>query len=140
MVNKEERIMGIDFGEKRIGIALSDPFHLFAYPFKTLINDSKFWIQIGNIIKEKNVSKILLGLPSASGVSSNVFRNKVEKFKAEIEKKLKIIVIFWDEEFTSSIAKEKVMESVTKKAKRRDKSLIDSLAAAIILQEYLDAQ
>jgi len=105
VVNKEERIMGIDFGEKRIGIALSDPFHLFAYPFKTLINDSKFWIQIGNIIKEKNVSKILLGLPSASGASSNAFRNKVEKFKAEIEKKLKIIVIFWDEEFTSSIAK-----------------------------------
>ena len=140
MVNKEERIMGIDFGEKRIGIALSDPFHLFAYPFKTLINDSKFWIQIGNIIKEKNVSKILLGLPSASGTSSNAFRNKVEKFKAEIEKKLKIIVIFWDEEFTSSIAKEKVLESVTKKAKRRDKSLIDSLSAAIILQEYLDVQ
>ena len=140
MVNKEERIMGIDFGEKRIGIALSDPFRLFAYPFKTLSNDSKFWTEIGTIIKEKNVTKILLGLPSSSGTSSNTLRNKVEKFKADIEKKLKISVLFWDEEFTSAIAKEKVLESVTKKAKRRDKSLLDSISAAIILQEFLDAQ
>ena len=140
MVNKEERIMGIDFGEKRIGISLSDPFRLFAYPFKTLSNNSNFWTQIGNIIKEKNVTKILLGLPPESSSSSNAFRNKVEKFKADIEKKLKISVLFWDEEFTSAIAKEKVLESVTKKAKRRDKSLLDSISAAIILQEFLDAQ
>ena len=140
MVNKEERIMGIDFGEKRIGIALSDPFRLFAYPFKTLSNNSNFWTQIGNIIKEKNVTKILLGLPPESSSSSNAFRKKVEKFKADIEKKLKISVLFWDEEFTSAIAKEKVLESVTKKAKRRDKSLLDSISAAIILQEFLDAQ
>ena len=132
--------MGIDFGEKRIGIALSDPLLIFAYPFMTLQNDLAFINNLSKIILEKNITKVILGLPSSKFKSSEELSKKVQKLKQEIETKFIIEVIFWDEEFSSAIAKEKVIESVTKKSKRKNKDLLDKYAAAIILQEYLDSK
>lgn len=132
--------MGIDFGEKRIGIALSDPLFTFAYPFTTLQNDSSFLNKLSIIILEKNISKIVLGLPSLSYKSSKEFTSKVLKLKTDIELRNKVDVILWDEEYSSAIAKERVVESVTKKSKRRNKELLDQHSAAIILQEYLDSK
>ena len=133
---KEQRILSIDYGKKRIGLALSDPLFTFAYSFKTLINDKKLWGNIDEIIKENNVSKVILGLP-------NERKNKllvaiISNFKKDLEKRYKLEVITWDEEYTSAIAQKKIIESVTKKKKRRDKGLIDRNSAAVILQEYLD--
>jgi len=139
-INNETRIMGIDYGEKRIGIALSDPLLTFAYPFITLQNDSSFLVKLTKIIDEKKIVKVILGLPSERFNSSTELSKKVLKLKFEIEMKNKIEVILWDEEFSSAIAKEKVIESVTKKSKRRQKELLDRHSAAVILQEYLDAQ
>lgn len=132
--------MAIDYGERRIGIALSDPLFIFAYPFTTLQNDTAFINNLSKIILEKNISKIILGLPSSRFKSSAELSHKVQKLKTEIETKFKIEVILWDEEFSSAIAKEKVLESVTKKSKRKKKDLLDRHSAAIILQEYLDAK
>lgn len=137
-VASEKRIMGIDYGEKRIGLALSDPLLTFAYPFKTLDNDSKFWIEFLKIIDEESVKKIILGHPSARYGSSKSLNLKVTLFKNELERKLNVEVILWDETYTSSIAAEKIIESVPKKKNRRDKGLIDRNSAAIILQEYLN--
>jgi len=136
----EIRIMGIDYGEKRIGIALSDPLLTFAYAFTTLQNDSSFLINLSKIILEKKIIKVILGLPSERFKSSKVLSQKVLKLKSEIETKNKLEVILWDEEFSSAIAKEKVMESVTKKSKRKQKDLLDRHSAAVILQEYLDTK
>jgi len=130
--------MGIDYGKKRIGIALSDPLLIFAYPFITLQNDLSFLKNLSKIIFEKNIDKVILGLPSSNYKSSAELSKKVQKLKQEIETNFKIEVILWDEEFSSAIAKQKVMESVTKKSKRRNKDLLDKHSAAIILQEYLD--
>lgn len=132
--------MGIDYGEKRIGIALSDPLLTFAYPFITLQNDSSFLLNLSKIIDEKKIVKIILGLPSERFKSSKELSQKVLKLKSEIEKKNKIEVILWDEEYSSAIAKEKVIESVTKKSRRKEKDLLDRHSAAVILQEYLDKQ
>ena len=136
----ESRIMGIDFGEKRIGIALSDPLLIFAYPFTTLQNDLTFMNNLSKIIREKNIAKVILGLPSSKFKSSAELSKKVQKLKLEIEFKFKIEVILWDEEYTSAIAKTRVIESVTKKSKRKNKDLLDKHSAAIILQEYLDSK
>jgi len=136
----EIRIMGIDYGEKRIGIALSDPLLTFAYAFTTLQNDSAFLINLSKIIIEKKIIKVILGLPSERFKSSKELSQKVLKLKSEIEAKNKIEVILWDEEYSSAIAKEKVMESVTKKSKRKQKDLLDRHSAAVILQEYLDTK
>jgi putative Holliday junction resolvase len=133
---KEQRILSIDYGKKRIGIALSDPLLTFAYSFKTLINDNKLWKNIDKIINEKKVVKVILGLPNEE--KNKPLVTEISNFKKEIERKFKLEVITWDEEFTSAIAQERIIESVTKKKKRRDKGLIDSNSAAVILQEYLD--
>ena len=131
--------MGIDYGEKRIGIALSDPLFTFAYPFKTLLNDHNLIKNLLEIVEEKNVTKIILGLPSVRFKSSKELAERVHLFKKEIEQGMKIEVIFWDEEFSSVLAQEKVNESVTKKSARRKKDLLDRHSAAIILQEYLNS-
>ncbi|MBP1682455.1 MAG: putative endonuclease [Ignavibacteriaceae bacterium] len=132
--------MGIDYGEKRIGIALSDPLLTFAYPFITLQNDSSFLLNLSKIIDEKKIVKVILGLPSERFKSSKELSQKVLKLKSEIETKNKLEVILWDEEYSSAIAKEKVIESVTKKSRRKEKDLLDRHSAAVILQEYLDTQ
>lgn len=134
---KEQRILSIDYGKKRIGIALSDPLFTFAYSFITLINDKKIWKNIAGIINEKKVVKVILGLPNEE--KNKPLVTEILKFKKEIERRFKLDVITWDEEFTSAIAQERIIESVVKKKKRRDKGLIDRNSAAIILQEYLDA-
>ncbi|MCH7774813.1 MAG: Holliday junction resolvase RuvX [Bacteroidetes bacterium] len=133
---KEQRILSIDYGKKRIGIALSDPLFTFAYSFKTLINDKNLWENIAEIINEKKVVKVILGLPNEE--KNKPLVTEISNFKLEIERRFKLEVITWDEEFTSAIAQERIIESVTKKKKRRDKGLIDRNSAAVILQEYLD--
>jgi putative Holliday junction resolvase len=130
--------MGIDYGEVRIGIALSDPMFTFAYPFITLKNDFSFLNNLSKIISEKKVIKIILGLPSSRFKSSKELAQKVLKLKTDIEIKSKIEVVLWDEEYSSAIAKEKIVESVTKKSVRRMKGLLDRHSAAVILQEFLD--
>jgi putative Holliday junction resolvase len=137
---KEFRLMGIDYGEKRIGVALSDPLLTFAYPYITLINDPSIIINLSKIIFEKNISKIVLGLPSRRFNSSKEIAEKVLQLKKELELKNKIKVILWDEEYSSVIAKEKIFESVVKKSKRKNKDLLDQHSAAIILQEFLDSK
>jgi putative Holliday junction resolvase len=139
-IDNETRIMGIDFGEKRIGIALSDPLFTFAYAFTTLLNDSCFSTNLSKIINEKKIIKVILGLPSERFKSSKELSKKVLKLKTEIELKNNIEVVLWDEEYSSAIAKEKVIESVTKKSKRKEKDLLDMYSAAVILQEYLDTK
>jgi putative Holliday junction resolvase len=133
---KEQRILSIDYGMKRIGIALSDPLFTFAYSFITLINDKNLWKNITEIINEKKVVKVILGLPNEE--KNKPLVTEISNFKLEIERRFKLEVITWDEEFTSAIAQERIIESVTKKKKRRDKGLIDRNSAAVILQEYLD--
>lgn len=137
--NEPPRILGIDYGLKRTGLALSDPLRIFAYPYKTLINDKNFWNDLKKVIEEKNVEKIILGFPMNEGGSKSHITDQVTKFAKELEKKFKIEIILWDERYTSVMAKEKVIESVTKKSKRRDKGLLDQNSAAIILQEYLNS-
>jgi len=137
MTSQETRILSIDFGLKRVGLALSDPLKIFAYPYKTLKNNNSFFNELLEEIKEKNVIKIILGFPDADNKSTIEVRNKILSLKEKIEK-LNIEVILWDESFTSMIAGERILQTVTKKTKRQDKGLLDQHSAAIILQEYLD--
>ncbi len=137
--SEEGRILAIDYGLKRIGLALGDPLNIFAYPFKTLTNDKNFWEKLGKIIVEKKVVKILLGYPYNENGRKSDLTGTIEKFAEELKKKFNKEIILWDERYTSAIAQEKILESVPKKSKRRDKGLLDQNSAAIILQEYLNA-
>jgi len=133
----EQRVMGIDFGEKRIGIALSDPLLTFAYAHLTFDNDKNIWKKLKELIESKKVTKVILGLPNKD--KNPKLTEKVLLFKNEIEKRFKMEVIMWDERFTSLMAQARIIESVPKKKTRRDKGLIDRNSAAIILEEYLNS-
>jgi len=138
MIN-ETRFLAIDYGLKRIGLALTDPLFTFAYPFKTIENNSRTWEEILKIIKEKNVVKIILGNPINKDGTVSKLSGVVEDFKKQLELKTKLEVVIVDERYSSQIAKERVIESVAKKSKRRDKGILDRNAAAVILQVYMDS-
>lgn len=131
------RILAIDYGKKRIGTALCDPLKIFSYPFKTVMNDNSTLNELKKIISGQDISLIVLGIPPDVNNPRSI-RNDILKFKEKIEISFKLEVILWDESLTSYIAQEKILQSVTKKLKRRDKGLVDNNSAAIILQEYLD--
>ena len=136
--NTHERILAIDFGEKRIGLAISDPFQIFSIPLKTLSNNKNFWEHIKQIIIENNVVKIVLGYPLNENGTKSFITQKVENFEDELEKKTKLAVILYDERYSSEIAQNVIISTIKSKKKRQDKSLLDMRAAAVILQDYLN--
>ncbi len=138
--SNEARILAIDYGIKRIGLAITDPLNIFAYPLITLENNDNFWKELGKVIEEYNVKKILIGDPlKESGEKSTIY-SAVKKFKEKIENHFNIQVELVDERYSSSLAKKRILETVQSKKKRRDKSLLDKNSAAILLEDYLRAQ
>jgi len=133
----EQRFLGIDYGERRIGLALSDPLLTFAYSYKTLKNDKDLWKNLTTIVIGKKVTKVILGMPDFERNKSLV--SNIITFKKKLETNFNLKVITWNEEFTSVIAQERIIHSVIKKKKRKDKGLIDRNSAAIILEEYLNS-
>ena len=134
---KEERILAIDYGEKRIGLAVTDPLNIFCYPLITLANDNLFWSQLSKVISEYNVVKIILGYPLKESGNVSTSSRAVIRFKEELEKRIKIPIELVDERYSSSIAQDRIIQTVSSKKKRRDKSLLDKNAAAVILEDYL---
>ncbi len=141
MTGSEEqfkRYLAIDFGLKRIGLALSDPLLIFSYPYKTIPNDSDSLRELKQIIDEQGVCKIILGFPKKENGEPASIIGEVLKFKQKLEDTFHLEVLLRDERYSSSIANDIIIKSVAKKSKRKEKGLIDMGAAAIILQNYLD--
>lgn len=136
---EEERILAIDFGTKRIGLAITDPLKMFAIPFDTLPNNISTITAIVKIINEKNVKQIILGYPVKESGQETSISPLINKFKKELENKTGIQIQLVDERYSSDIASKRILESVKSKKKRRDKSLIDKNAAAVILEDYLNS-
>lgn len=134
----EERILAIDYGTKRIGLAVTDPLNIFAYPLITLPNDSNFFMQLKKIIDEYHIVKLILGYPLKENGDESTSSQSVLKFKTELENKIGLQIELIDERYSSSIASERIIQSVSSKKKRRDKSLLDKNAAAVILEDYLN--
>jgi putative holliday junction resolvase len=134
----EQRLLAIDFGKKRIGIAVTDPLNIFAYPLVTISNDTKLWSKIAEIVSEYHVVKLIIGYPLKENGNESVTSREVLKFKEELEKKSDLPIVLIDERYSSEIARQRIITSVPSKKKRRDKSLLDKNAAAVILEDYLN--
>lgn len=132
------RILAIDYGAKRVGFAITDPLRMFAYPLITLENDKNFWQNLEQVFIEYNVELIVLGYPLKEDGGKSSSTEIVEKFESELKKRKSIEVKLVDERYSSTIAKDRILESVSSKKKRKDKKLIDMNAAAVILQDYLE--
>jgi len=134
---KEKRILALDFGEVRIGLAITDPLNLFAYPLKTISNDENTLQELDKIIKENNVVKIVLGNPLKENGTESKISTLVRKFKAKLESKFLLEVELVDERYSSEIARQNIIQTVVSTKKRKDKSLVDMNAAYVLLQDYL---
>ena len=126
LTETKKRVLAIDYGSKRIGVAISDPFRLFPSITITLANDNNMFTELLKIISEKNVDKIILGFPDNEDKPTTQIAKDILKFKNELELKSKLQIELWDEHLTSQMAMSRIISSVTKKSKRQNKSLVDA--------------
>lgn len=136
------RILGLDFGEKTIGVAVSDPFGWTAQGVEIIRRDNENTLKpsiarIGEIIKEYGVEKIVLGYPKNMNNTLGPRVEKTEAFKLKLERNFKLPIILWDERLSTVAAERGLLEADLSRAKR--KQVIDKMAAVFILQGYLDS-
>ena len=132
------RIIGIDFGEKRIGLAISDPTNTIASSLPTIEHDKNTLKKLQEIIFENDVAIIVIGYPLNMDGTKSKLCFVVDKFIEDLEKNFSVKIVKRDERLTSIIAQKQIIESVKSKSKRRNKSIVDQFSARIILQEYLN--
>ena len=137
-MNMLNRILAIDYGDKKVGLALSDPMKIIAKPYKTIINDSKesLLIDINQIIKLKDVNEIVVGLPKTLKNTYSEQTHKVKEFIDFITDSLDINIVVVDERLSSIEAKRSLINQGIKTG--HNKKDVDMTAAALFLQNYLD--
>lgn len=122
------RHLGIDYGEKRIGLALSDPEGIIAMPYETIANSKSIAGYIAAIVKKESVGRIVVGLPIPFSGDESEQTRKVKKFIEKLKKLSEVGVDTENEIFTTKIAKS---SGVSERH-------LDAASAALILQSYLD--
>ena len=135
---EEKRILAIDFGEKRIGLAITDPLMIFPYALKTLINDNSLFTELKKVFSEYGIELVIVGYPLKESGEKSRITNQIENFTNRLKNEFKVKTEFVDERYSSEIAKQMILETVPSKKKRRDKSLVDKNAAFVMLQDYLN--
>ncbi|MCF6465661.1 Holliday junction resolvase RuvX [Clostridium sp. Cult2] len=133
-----ERIMGLDVGDKTIGVAISDPLLFTAQGLKTIERESnkKDIKGIEDIIEEFNITKIVVGLPKNMNNTIGPQGKKVLDFVDKLKRKISIEIILQDERLTTVSAERILIEGDVSRKNR--KKVIDKVAATYILQNYLD--
>jgi putative holliday junction resolvase len=134
------RILAIDYGRKRIGLAVSDDLHLTARPLGALLHKNRRQVLrcVSQIARENCVGKILIGHPVHLNGRSSEMAVEAERFAARVQKQLGLPVELVDERLTSWEAGQKLAELQVTRGKARAGHNIDSVAAAILLREYLE--
>jgi putative Holliday junction resolvase len=132
------RILAIDYGKKRTGLAVTDPLKIIASGLTTVDTEKLVWYLKEYFAKEE-VELILLGNPKQLDGSDNDITRKVEKFFGQLQKLFpQIPAKLIDERFTSKMAFQTMIDSGLKKKDRQNKALIDEVSATILLQGYLE--
>ncbi|HHY06772.1 MAG TPA: Holliday junction resolvase RuvX [Clostridia bacterium] len=132
------RILGMDLGEKRIGLAVSDELGITAQGLFTLKRTElkEDLRQLVKIIQEKEITKLVVGLPKNMNGSLGPQADRVKSFVILLTKECPLEVVYWDERLTTVAAQRVLIEGDVSRKKRR--KVVDKIAAVIILQSYLD--
>ena len=134
------RLMALDFGKKRTGIAVSDPMQIIATGLQTVETNQLFGF-LENYFKTEIVDKVIIGLPknldNSDTDATKLVNDFIKKFKQTFSHK-RIETI--DERFTSKLAQQSILQSGLKKKDRQNKALVDEISAIIILQDYMQRQ
>ena len=132
------RILALDHGTKRIGVAVSDELKMFAQPLEYILAEpfANFLTRLKKILAEKEVDFILVGLPRNMDGSYGPAAEKVQTFVAVLKTAITVPIKLWDERLTSSQANKILIQGGVRREQRKEK--VDKMAAAILLQSYLD--
>jgi putative Holliday junction resolvase len=132
------RILGLDIGEKRIGVAFSDPGQALATPWGVIERSSKSadFARIRRLAEELAAEKVVVGHPLSLDGSAGPQARRVERYVAAMAEALAVPVILWDERFSTAMAADYLRQTKS----RKKKSPLDAAAAAVILQDYLESK
>lgn len=134
------RILAIDYGKKRTGIAVTDTLKLIANGLTT-VPTTELMSFLSDYVSREPVERILVGLPKQMNNEASENMKRVEPFVNALRKKWpNIPVEYVDERFTSVLAHRAMLEGGLKKKARQDKALVDEISATIILQDYLESK
>ncbi len=140
----DQIFLGIDYGAKRVGVAISDSLGMMAHPLETIpVNGPKFDAvcqRLAEIVTEKHCSTVVVGLPRNMDGSYGPSAEKARQFAAQLQSALpaEITVVTWDERLTTVQAQRALHDSG--RNTRQSRPVIDQVAAQMILQNYMDAQ
>jgi putative Holliday junction resolvase len=132
------RILALDHGTKRIGVAVSDETQTIAQPLEYIPAEpfADFLVRLKKILAEKEVDLVLIGLPRNMDGSYGPAAHKVETFVSVLRNAITVPLKMWDERLTSAMANRILIQANVRRDKRKEK--VDKMAAAILLQSYLD--
>ena len=131
------KVLAIDFGLKRTGLAISDDARMFAFGIDT-VDSSVLMDKLKSIVKDENVDTIVIGLPMSLNMTDTHITQNVHLLKEAIEKEIQLInVELIDERLTSKMASQSMHAAGATKKQKRNKGLVDKVSATLILQSYL---
>ena len=129
--------LGIDYGERRIGLAITDALEMIASPLETLQNDKAFLQKLKEIIDDRNVDTVVVGMPLSMDGTRGPAAEKTERFVESLKAELEIEVATFDERLTTAQAQRWMISHDISRKKRAKR--VDEMAAQMILQTYMDA-
>ena len=135
------RMLALDIGEKRIGVAVSDETGTLARPLTTLTRASQRedCERIARLVTEQNVERVIAGYPRSLSGDEGLQAQRVRRYAQALAATLPVPVELWDERYTTVEASERLLEAKPGRRRSRDRGQLDAAAAAIILQDYLEA-
>lgn len=133
------RIMALDYGRKRTGIAVSDPLQLIAGGLAT-VRSCDLLDFVTDYVSRENVERIVIGQPKQMNGQPSENMKYITPFVKRLKEKVSVPVEFFDERFTSVLAHKTMLEGGLKKTDRQNKALVDEISAVIILQSYMESK
>ena len=132
------RLLSIDYGEKRVGVAMTDPLKMFVTPFLTIENKSEeiLFSELLKIFNQHDIEKVIIGLPLSTEGKNTPKTLEVQAFFKKLSKKTDLPLVWWDERYTTCEANDFLKNKGLNWRKSRD--VVDQIAAAMILKSYLD--
>lgn len=132
------RVLGVDYGTHRVGLALSDPLRIAAHPYEVLDADDDVALRIADVVSENEVDCVVVGLPIGLNGREGPAALEARKLAEAIGAAVSVEVELSDERFTTKTAEEALLKANVSRAKRKKK--IDKVAAAVMLQHWLDGR
>ena len=135
----KKRFLGIDYGSRRIGIAVSDPLNIIARGVTVVESSPRAIGEIKRLAEEFDVEKVVVGFPLTLRGETGSKADEVNDFIERLGRELDREIVRLDERFTTLMAQQTLRDMGVKKKKREKKGAVDEMAAALILQQYLDS-